>query len=211
MPSVEKTSSFSTRKTRPYTGKYNLRSTAKIFPFLDLPGEIRNQIYEEVAATKDFALFSTSKQVHEEGLPRAFRIYFNYDEEYHPEPRYPTYKIKATPLIQDLIIQLNYSDDKAGNYIDPAEFEYFGVNNIIRELCVVVFDCNEPGDIVRNHYEWDIRALGTLTNFKRLGVKLTYSEPWVLDGDAEEEIAKDFELIFEELMLYSSRESLYVA
>ena len=193
MPSVGKVRS-SIRRTHPYAARYNLRSIDKIFPFIDLPGEIRNQIYSHVVDSRDHTLFRTSKQIRNEGLPRFFRLRFTWEpvpplrekmlgapnliplpirmlsvQNLIPLPK-PT--LSATDLIQDLEIHIN-----AGTYALVGDtthhIAYFRDNGIIiRESCTVILHLFVPGWIHADEgRQRPFPLLRTLTGFKRLKVR----------------------------------------
>ena len=95
--------------------------------FLDLPGEIRSQIYTHVARTGRLALalFSTSKRIRQEGAPIS--------------SQYITFRIKnpipvpleATPLIQHSSLQINLTSEQRG-------IEYLSGSRIAREYCRIL-------------------------------------------------------------------------
>ena len=191
MPSDKKPSLDSARRVRPYgvrpyTAKYNLRSTAKIFPFLNLPGEIRNLIYSIVLKSRDeilfftckHSLFRTCKQIRTEGLPRDFLVFLRDRCSSFPRPSrspVPNPTLSATDQIQNLhiIINCGRSTGEPHETDNPYLLEYFRGNNITRASCTVTLAFQRAGNMPVTFPP--LQSLKKLTSFNRLRIRLVFN------------------------------------
>lgn len=141
----------------------------------DFPGEVRNEIYDNVVRNNDLALFSISKIVRQEGLPRSCRVYFGYADRPCSVPQSQS---SATVLIQNLELHINLGGARLRPYrCDPIR--YFGGSDTIRQSCRVILDYGNVGYISENPSDHGksslFSALRTLTGFKEVTVKLLYT------------------------------------
>ena len=138
--------------------------------FVNFPGEIRNKIYSHVIESGDLSLFATSKQIREEGLPRLFRLYFDYTE---TRQRLPEAELSATKLIQNLELQMNFCGDPGPGSENAYRINYFRGREFTRESCTIILDCGEPGLLSYTLPEFE--PLQKLTSFKLLTAKFSYT------------------------------------
>lgn len=159
---------------------------------LDLPAEVRNSIYDHVVDFGEMHLFSTSKLIRQEGLPRSFNVYFGYaDRPCALPPKHAT----ATPLIQNVELHINLGGARQRSY-DCKLVECFGGSHIARKSCAVLLDYGTAGylsfDCARSSL---FGALRTLTGFKDLTVRLVFgSDRWSRSDEHNDwryELAKD--------------------
>lgn len=163
--------------------------------FLDLPGEIRTLIYDELARHGELGMFSTCRQVRNEAAAvSGDNIWFDVSIEYWKFGECSTDHIpalgRATPYIQDVRLTINmdnYRDGARGRVpYCPRRIEFFGGSDIPRGRCYITLDymetfmCYFP-EKTKGLAEYEVyKSLGTLTGFEYLMIRIESTPLWDL-------------------------------
>ena len=160
--------------------------------FLDLPGEIRNIIYDILARSDCLEVFDTYRQIPLEAAAASadwitFRALVNYWLLGAHQMRAIPVPGTATELIQDICIRINMSSGRAyrGQKVlyCPRVIEYFGGSEIARNQFSVVLGFL---DLLINRHpigmtlgEQDVlKSIRTLTGFESLMIRIDSYPTW---------------------------------
>ena len=170
-------------------------STMRPLGFLDLPGEIRNMIYEDLSASRELHLFNTLRQIRIEaasisseflGFELKLEHWSSFD---NPKlDRIPALGI-ATAYVQNMLLTVDMDSRyrlRAETPHCPRGIEYLGGSDISRNECHVTLDY--MGYFLTHWWfreligvgEMEVfKALRTLTGFTRLTAHVDSN--WVLE------------------------------
>ena len=152
--------------------------------FLNLPAEIRMQIYDGIASTAHLKpggldLFKTSKMIRNEGTAASarhcgFDVWFGYWGNFSTaHPPIPTLGSKATRLIQNVFLHIYLKGVEWGHKSTPRLFdckltEYFGGSEVMRESCSITLYYGSKGyvskDCASTLYQNNQRIVSTEDN-----------------------------------------------
>ena len=140
------------------------------FRFLDLPGEICSLVYEEAAKSKELNLFSTSKQVRQEGVSISSK-YFVFTD-LLSMLRHPYSRVRATTFVQHVWFQFGL--DIWG---PDHQIRYLHGSAIARESCRIVLDFIRPISRKGKLHRYPIvQAIKGLTGFRTLSLRFNVKE-----------------------------------
>ena len=159
--------------------------------FLNLPAEIRMQIYDGIASTARLKpggldLFKTSKMIRNEGTAASarhcgFDVWFGYRGNFSTaHPPIPTLGSKATGLIQNVFLHIYLKGVEWGRKSTPRLFdckliEYFGGSEVMRESCSITLYYGSKGFVSKDCASTLLfQAVQKLTNFRILTVRIIF-------------------------------------
>lgn len=155
-------------------------SPARPRGFLDLPGEIRNTVYEYLAKAGHLEIFSTSKFVRHEGVAivSKYRTFVACAELESWNAQLPA-SGTATAFIQRLCLNVDMNPNlwvKGSIWSIPRFAEYFGGSHTRRVSCEVIltYSAFQTTSLSEHHI---LETLGSLTGFRNLVIRLPYLEP----------------------------------